>query len=74
MLYQLSEQDAFVVIQYIIVELDGINFIPSSTFKEQYFDEEKEAYTAISYKGKPSTRYLVLPTSIIFRPDPINKR
>lgn len=69
MLYNTPTGASYVIVQYIIVELDGTKFIPSETFKERYFEEEEDAYNAISNLGSVSVRYVVLPTSIIFKPN-----
>lgn len=65
MLYVTPSNTAHVIVQFIIVELDGLNFKLSEPFKNKYYDEEVEAYFDIAEKGKTSTRYVVVPTSTI---------
>ena len=67
MLYPTDSINAFVIVQYIIVEIDGFTFKPSPEFTKEYFDQEAEAYTAIADRGKTSVRYCVLPSTTIFR-------
>lgn len=68
MLYETNSTKSFVVIQYLILELVGLNTNYSEIFKDTYFDHEIDAYTAIADKGEASVRYVLQPTCIIFQP------
>ena len=67
MLYPTLSDKAFVIIQYIIVEIEGTAFKPSLEFLNQYFEQEEDAYLAIADRGKVSVRYFILPSTTIFR-------
>ena len=67
MLYVTPSSNSFVIVQYIIVETDGLLFKPSAPFKNQYFDQEVDAYTAIANNGETSVRYFVLPTVSVLK-------
>lgn len=67
MLYPTLSDKAFVIIQYIIVEIEGVAFKPSVEFLNQYFEQEEDAYLAIADRGKVSVRYFILPSTTIFR-------
>jgi hypothetical protein len=67
MLYVTPSSSAFVIVQYIIVETDGLLFKPSEPFKNKYYDQEIDAYTDIADNGETSVRYFVLPTVSVLK-------
>lgn len=67
MLYVTPSSNSFVIVQYIIVETDGLLFKHSEPFKNIYYEQEVDAYTAIAEKGETSVRYYVLPTVSVLK-------
>lgn len=66
MLYTTDSSRAYVIVQYIIVEIDGLSFKIAQPFKNKYYEQEIDAYTDIAENGLSSVRYVVLPTTSIF--------